>query len=217
LPFASVRPLWRTTLLGVVALAIGAAPGCVDPAARQDSARLTIIRGLEDKVEQQARLVAQKDDQLRDLSGTIQSLRELDGDRTLDQLVHVSKIEIVGLSGGDDTDHDGLDEGVVVHLRPLDQFGGALRASGMVRVRLLDLSVVDGAKELGRIELGRADLEATWYGGLLNSHYTIRVPWASGAKRPPTHQATVLVSFTDLLSARTFEDQTVVTLSGAAP
>ncbi len=213
----SVCPLWRTTFLGMVVLVVGVAPGCNGSAARQDSARLTRISELEDQVAMQAGRLAQKDGQLRDLSGTIQSLRNLDGDRAVDQLVHVNAIEIDGLSGGYDMDHDGIDEGVVVYLKPLDQFGGTLRASGLARVRLLDLAAADGAKEIGRLEMGRSDLEAGWMGRFLTSHYTLRVPWASGAKRPPTHRVTVVVSFTDLLSGRTFEAQTVVTPSGAAP
>ncbi|HVP11308.1 MAG TPA: hypothetical protein VMV94_09005 [Phycisphaerae bacterium] len=178
--------------------------------------RITQIQQLQDKTQEQARLLAQKDEQLAAQSKRIQELQGLTDERSLDNLVHVASIEIDRLSDGYDDEHTGVDQGVVVYLRLLDRDGDAIKATGNVRVRLLDLAKPEGAQLVGEVSLDAAALRPLWYGRLLTYHYTIRVPWSAGAKRVEHKSITVIVDFTDLLSGKTFTTQKVVEVNGAA-
>ncbi len=187
--------------------------GCGSDAAMKDSARLTKIQALEDEVAAQTRLLAQKDAQLRDQAEMIQSLQNLPGGVKLADLIHVDRIEIANLSGGYDDDGDGIDDGVRVYLQPSDQHGGALRATGKVHVRLYDLNNPPESQSVGEIKLEPQELAPLWYGRFLTSHYTLEVPWSAGAKTAPHRNITVVATFTDLLSGRSFETQTLVEVS----
>ncbi|MFQ5410646.1 MAG: hypothetical protein ACE5EC_00045 [Phycisphaerae bacterium] len=187
--------------------------GCGMDAAMKDSARLTKIQALEDKVAAQTRLLVQKDEQLRDQAEMIQSLQNLPRGLKLADLIHVDRIDIANLSGGYDDDGDGIDDGVRVYLQPSDQHGGALRATGKVHVRLYDLNNPPESQSVGEIKLEPEELAPLWYGRFLTSHYTLKVPWSAGAKSAPHRKITVVATFTDLLSGRSFETQALVEVS----
>lgn len=182
-------------------------------AALEDSARLTEIQALKDKNASQARLLVQRDEQLRDQAEIIRSLRDLPRGLKLADLIHVDRIEIAGLSGGYDADEDGIDDGVRVYLRPYDQYGGALRATGKARVRLYDLDDPAGTQSVGEVVLEPEALGPLWFGRFLTSHYTIDVPWSGGAKTARHPHITIAVTFTDLLSGRSFEARSNVIVS----
>jgi hypothetical protein len=200
-------------LVGLVLPVWLAATGCDGGGA---DARITQIQHLQDKTTDQARLLVQKDEQLAAQARSIQELQGLTGQRALDNLVHVANVEIDRLSGGYDDDHDGVDEGVVVYLRLLDSDGDAIKSSGSARVRLLDLAKPEGSQLVGEVSLDAAALRPLWYGRLLTYHYTIKVPWAGGAKRAEHRSVTLLVEFTELLSGQSFTAQKVVEVSGAS-
>ena len=189
------------------------AAGCNPPAA---DSRIAQVQQLQDRNQEQARLLAAKDEQLAADAKRIQELQGLNGERSIDNLVHVASIEIDRLSGGYDDDRNGVDEGVLIYLRLLDKDGDAIKASGNVHVRLLDLAKPEGSQLVGELSLDPAALRPLWYGRLLTYHYTIKVPWAGGAKRAEHKSITVVVEFTDLLSGKTFTAQKVVEVSGAA-
>jgi len=190
---------------------LAASAGCQKNAASlEDSARLTRIQQLEDRIEQQSRLLAGKDDQLRAQAEMIRRLRGLGKNRKIDDLIHVERIEIERLSGGYDDDHNGIDDGVTLYLRLYDQYGETMRATGSLTVRLFDLAASPDRRNLGWVELSPKKLNALWFGRFLTSHYTIKVPWAEGVKPPAHGRVTVVASFTDLLSGRSFDAQRVV-------
>ena len=182
----------------------------------EDTSRLTRIQELEDQLAEKLRLLARKDEQLRAQARIVQQLRQLDGDRGLDALIHVDRIEIERFSGGFDDNGDGIDEGVRAHLRLYDQHGETMRATGSVLVKLLDLAAPSGQRDLGRMELTPPQLNALWFGRFLTAHYTVKVPWPAGVSSPRHERITVNVVFTDLLSGRSFDAQRVVEVSLAA-
>ncbi len=202
------------TMLGSV-LVNGTGCDPSGPAVRQDAARLTEIQRLQDENERLKVELAQKGDQLADLAGTIASLRGLEGERSIDKIVHVDRIDIDRLSGGYDSNRDGIDDGVAVYLVPFDQFGGVLRASGSATVTLLDLTDPAKPATVGELSLGVEEMEKSWYGAFLTSQYTLKIPWAAESGKPPAGQITVVVSFNDLLTGRTFTAQRVVSVTGA--
>ncbi len=181
----------------------------------QSDPRVTQIQELQDKLEQQGRMLAQKDEQIAAQATRIQSLQGLTGERAIENLVHVETIQIERLSGGFDEDGDGLDDGVVVYLKLLDQDGEAIKAAGRVRVRLMDLSQPSERQRVGELSMDPAVLRTQWYGRFLTSHYTLHVPW-TGGQRPAGTSITILVTFEELLSGRSFQAQSVVGFSGAA-
>lgn len=201
-----MRSGWTQAILAVAVVSMGLA--CDGPT--KGDQRITQNQELRDKVEGQARLLVEKDEQLASQAKRIQELQGLSEQRRLDALVHVDKIEIERLSGGYDDDHDGVDEGVVVYVRLLDSEGDTIKAAGGVRVRVLDLAKPEGSQLTGEAVLDAAALRPMWYGHFLTSHYTVKVPWANGAKQSEHKSLTVHVAFTDLLSGRVFEAQRVV-------
>ncbi len=204
------RVLINSTVACILTLALTV--GCQDQAA---DSRVTQVQQLQDKVEAQARLLVEKDAQLLATETEIQKLRQLEGDRALDRLVHVAKIELERLSGGYDDDKDGVDEGVVVYLVLKDQDGDTLKAAGNLDVRLVDLAMPEGRQVVGKLALDSQALRSHWFGRFLTSHYTVRIPWSGGLKRAPHKSITVLVRFTDLLSGRVFSTQKDVEVDGA--
>ena len=195
----------------VALLLIFWAAGCENPGQSQVSETAK----LEDKLIKQARVIAQKDDQLKDQAAVIQELRAIDGPNRLDQLVTVDRIDLERLSGGYDDDRDSRPDGLVLYLKLFDKEGDVLKAAGKVSVRVMDLAQSDGHQTLGQIELDSEALRSLWFGRLMTSHYTIKLPWEKLGGSPPSHnQLTVLVSFTDLLTGRSHSLQKVLTLDG---
>jgi len=203
--------LVRTPTLLIAVLGAVAGLGCNG---QSSDPRIAEIQQLEDEIEQQGLAIAQKDEQLAGQAKRIQELQGAVGERAIENLVHVDKIEIERLSGGYDDNHDGIDEGVVVYLRLLDKEGDAVKAAGSAKVQILDLSRPEGSRTVGELNLEAAALRPMWFGRLMTYHYTIKVPWSGGADRPTARSLTVRVEFTELLSARTFDAQAVVEAAG---
>lgn len=207
--------LVRRSALWTAALAALAGVGMGCNGQVGGDARIAQIQELEDRVEQQGLAISQKDEQLAVQAKRIQELQGATAEQAIENLVHVDKIEIERLSGGYDDDHDGIDEGVVVYLRLLDKEGDAIKAAGSARVRLLDLSRPDGSHTVGEVALEAAALRPMWFGRLMTYHYTIKVPWSGGSEPLGARTVTVRVEFTELLSGKTFEAQSVVEASPA--
>ena len=203
--------------VGLALLVRAVAPlGACNGPAESGPGSLTQIQQLQDKIEGVQRRLVTKDDQIQAQAHLIRELQDLTGERTLDRLVHVSRIELDRLSGGVDDDGDGVDEGVKVYLYLVDQDGDKIKATGSVKVRLLDLANPPDSQLVGEVELSPEELRPMWFGRFLTSHYTIKVPWARGAKHAEHKTITLLVSFTDLLSGQSFETQKAVDVRGVA-
>lgn len=176
----------------------------------QDRDRSAEIQRLEDQLAEQKRLLAQKDEQLRDQAEIIQQLRKYPQNHRLEDLIHVERIEIERLSGGYDEDRDGVPDGIAVYLRLYDQQGDTVKATGRVRVKLLDLENPPDRQLLGQAELSPRELMSRWRGRFLTSHYSIKVPWAQGVQASEIRNVTVVVTFLESLSGRNFQAQRVV-------
>ncbi len=205
------------SILPAVVLCLAMPTGFACNGQDRSDPRVTQIQELQDKVTAQARTIVEKDAAILSQAARIRELQNLKGKQSIDNLVHVAKIELAPLSGGYDDDEDSVDEGVVVYLRSLDQDGDIIKATGSVRVRLYDLSKPEGQQLVGSLELDAAGLRPLWFGRFLTSHYSIKVPWADGAKRAEHESITVHVTFTDLLSGNVSKTQESVKVRGAMP
>ena len=208
-----MKPSSRVSVSILTALIAAANAGC--PPTASDTGQVTETQQLHDNVEAQQRLLIAKDEQIEDQSARIQELQGLTGERSIERLVHVAKIDLSSLTGGYDDNRDGVDDGVVVYLVLTDQDGDTIKAAGSCEVRLLDLNNPSATQLVGEAKLGPEELRKTWYGRFMTSHYTIKVPWAGGAPHPAHKTITILVRFTDLLSGQTFETQRAVDVAGA--
>ncbi len=206
----------RSAVFILAAMLLASGTGCPPPSEemRQSADRISEVQRLQDENILLKSQLAKRDDQISDMAKSIEALRGLEGDKRLENIVHVNRIDIERLSGGYDENLDGIDDGVVVYLMLYDQFGGALRAAGSARITLLDLSDPASARVIGEAALGHEELGQLWYGAFLTSHYTIKVPWSGGTSRPPVRNVTIVASFTDLLTGRTFEAQRAVAVKG---
>jgi len=187
--------------------------GCGDTPAevRESSQRLTRIQQLEDKVRAQGEMISMKDAELQRQSGELRRLRALPRDLSIDELVHAERIEIDRLSGGYDDNRDGRPDGLRVYFRPIDQFGGGLRATGRAHVKLLDLMAPQERQIVGEARYDAKQLAQTWFSALLTApHYTLTVPWANPTAPPTGKTITVLVTFNDVLAGRSFDAQRAV-------
>ncbi len=199
----------------VLVLTLPAGFACNDQ--DRSNPRITQVQELQDKAAAQAREIVEKEAAILVQAARIRELQNLKGKQSIDHLVHVAKIQLAQLSGGYDDDEDSVDEGVVAYLQLLDQDGDIIKATGSVCVRLYDLSKAEGQQLVGSVELDAAGLRPLWYGRFLTYHYSIKVPWADGAKRAEHESITLHVTFTDLLTGDVFKTQEVVKVRGATP
>lgn len=157
---------------------------------------------------------------LADANGQIAALQKQNtsllglGEKRLDRIPQVVRIDIGSLTGGYGREGSGPDKGVKVFLTPVDKEGSILKAPGSFTIRLFDLAA--GAKEVLLGEC-RYDLDETakrWFSGFLTYHYSFECPW--GPAGPPKHdQVTVRVEFVDYLTGKTFTAQAVAKVNPA--
>lgn len=177
---------------------------------------ITEMQQLEDKVRAQSAELARKNEELASQAETIRELRGFSGDRSIDQFVHVSRIEIERLSGGYDDDRDEVDEGVVAYLRLYDSDGDIIKASGSAILEAYDLAAPEGQQLVAKIAVDVAAMRSLWYGKFMTSHYTLKAPWLPD--RAPRHGSiTIVARFADLLSGEVFEAQRVANVKVKGP
>lgn len=201
-------PIVCLALIGSV-LFTGCPPGQTEPD------RITQVAELKEQLIAKSRLVEERDRQIRNMAAQIRTLSSLPDEVRSESVPRVQRIELASMSGGYDDDHDGIDEGIVVYLRPIDQDGDTIKAAGTVQVDLLDLSNTAEVKLVGQSALGAAELRKCWY-GRISPHYTIKVPWADGAARAPAEKIMARVQFTEYLFGETFDLLPSFDVSGSA-
>ncbi len=117
------------------------------------------------------------------------------------------------LTGPADLDpkNDG-NEGLKVYLVPLDERGSSLKATGVVSIDAFDTSL-EGNQRIGHWEFTPEQMKKAWYGFLVES-FIFHCPWQTV---PTGDRITIEVRFTDDLTARPFEAQTIVAKNGPTP
>ena len=154
-------------------------------AREEESADLEVIRGL------------------RDRQGTLPTLPS---DR-LAKLFTTHGIQFGRLTGGADLDPNKPgDEGMVLHVFPVDDTGEKLKAAGSFDVDAFDLADPK-SPELGHWHFDLAQSRQLWNGFLIEYNYVLTCPWQ---KQPRHEQVTVRVRFLDELTQTPFTAQTVI-------
>lgn len=179
-----------------------------------DSER-TQVQQLRDTVATQARQIEMQRSEIDELSQRLQRMQQMSPEQKLELLPHVVRVQLASLSGGYDDNRDGIDDGIVLYLAPVDSEGDVIKAAGSVQVRLLDLTAPPERQTVGSVSLDAKALRGLWF-GKLGSHFSIKVPWAGNAQRPPAKSITALLSFQDYLTGQVFSVQQAFNVLGAA-
>ena len=139
----------------------------------------------------------------------IKSLQNL-GDKRLDLLFHVVKIDIDRHSGGVDVDGKPGHDVVRVFLSPRDQDGSAIKAAGDVKIALHDLAAPEGKTLIAEYEFPVDEISKHWASGFMTYHYSFdcKLP----APPPTGDKITIHVTFIDYLTGKTFTAQKPVTI-----
>jgi len=138
------------------------------------------------------------------LDRRVETLAQFGPDRPADLFAPV-KIEIVSRSGGIDLDGKPGDDAITVYIRPIDVDGDAVKVPGLIRVQLLDNSVLGEPRVLGLCVFDDpGELRRMWYSKFGTNHFTAKCRFAPGKKPPEIGRVLVSVEFTDYLTGKTF-------------
>jgi hypothetical protein len=162
---------------------------------------------LRKSVEDLQRQLAAKEAEVKALREKTSPLPTLSHDR-LTRLFTTHSLKLGRQTGGWDRDpHSPGDEGLVVHVSPLDEEGQALKAAGAFTIEAFDLA--DAAEPLvGRWEFDLQAARKSWRGNFLDYNYVLECPWQ---QKPPSHaELTLKVTFLDDLTQTPFHAQQVV-------
>ena len=199
-PLRRRRPV-LVSVVGVAVASLVLPAGCISSseyyAAVKEADDLKVrTAGLE-------RELSQKRDEVADLQLRIETLKGFDPKRPIDLFAPVT-IEIADLTGGADYDGRPGDDGVTVHLRPIDADGHVVKSPGRIEVQLLDNSDLENPRVLGTYTVDDPrQLSKLWHGRWLTNHYTLRCPISPDIKSAPSRRVTVSVRFVDYLTGRT--------------
>lgn len=146
------------------------------------------------------RALEKRDGSIAGMKQQIDTLKAFDADRPVDLFAPV-KVEIVSRSGGYDYDGKPGDDGVKVHLRPIDADGDAVKVPGRIKIQLLDMSNLGSPKVLGFCEFDDPDkLRQAWHSRFGTQHYTLKCPFSAGAEIPASRKVTVHAEFVGFLT-----------------
>ncbi len=192
--------LYFSPLVLVVALlgCIGGPSGSTERISTLEDQTLSLQsenRALRETAENQA-------NQLARLQQTLQTFAEL-GDRRMNELFYVSRIDIEKMSGGADFDGQPGDDGVIIFLELYDQDDQIFKAAGSIDVHIYDLSDPDHPELIAKYAYDVQAARKLWMGRLMSYHYKLKCPWQV---RPPNGpQVVVRVMFLDYLTGSAFQ------------
>jgi hypothetical protein len=188
----------RLLLSVLLATAVALVSGCKGPSAaniklRKDNQQLR--RRVEDLDRRHAADVAH----IRALESKATTVPVLPQER-VEQLFTVHGIKFGRLTGVSP-------EGVLkVYVVPTDDAGQQIKAAGSFLVEAFDLAK-SSEQQIGKWEFGIEQARQNWFGEALLYEYVLTCPWTT----PPQHpDITLKVTFTDALTGRQFNAQTVI-------
>ncbi len=189
--------------------AVAAVLGCVIAAGCYTSTQGDVQR--ENRALREA--LRKRDDQIAAQAATIEQLnrqltvaRGLSAD-DLKKVFYPERIEIDRLSGGADYDGRPGDDGVTVHLRPIDRDGDVIKVAGDIYIQLFDLAAPPDRNLIGEYRIPADQVGKLWHGKLLTGHYTIKCPWPGPPPENP--EITIRAVFVDYLTRRVVSAQAV--------
>jgi len=126
-----------------------------------------------------------------------------------ENLYHLQKIEIGKYTGFFDKDEDGQKEKLIVYIKPIDEEGDIIKASGTVDVQLWDLNSSEANQALlGQWHVEPDELKKLWIAFLVTNYKLIFD--IADKVQSFDEPLTVKVTFTDYLTGKVFKEQKVI-------
>ncbi len=199
-----MRAARRLILAGVAALL---AAGCNTVPAEKFQGTQRELQAAREEVRRLQQQLAAEQQATRELQQQLASARGLD-EKALAMLPLPERIELDRRSGGYDADGRVGDDGIVLHIRPVDRDQHVVKAAGRLHVALFDLAAPEDRRLIAEYHFDEPTLREKWHGRLMTNHFTVRCPWPAG--RLPDHsEVTARVVFTEFLTGRPLVAQEV--------
>ena len=176
-----------------------------------------LLEKVEQLTEENSKLtsrIKQSESQNKQLQKQVQVLSDLPADVKGENVYTVRQIKIGRFSGFYNKNDSDEKEILIVYVRPIDDEGDAIKASGTVDVELWDLNQPENKALLGHWKVGPQELKHLWSATMLTINYRLTFN-ISDIVKDFDKPYTVKVKFTDYLSGRVFEDQRVIKQSSA--
>jgi hypothetical protein len=142
----------------------------------------------------------------KDLQKRINTLHSLPDDLNLKDIYEVQSIRITKYTNLYDKDKDGKKETLIVYIQPVDRDGDIIKVPADVHVQLLDLDKDKEPVVLGRWHLTPARMKKLWLNAFMKTHYRLALD-VSDKVDSYEEPLTVMVTFTDCLTGKVFEEQ----------
>jgi hypothetical protein len=182
--------------------------GCESPATPKNPLAEQVETLTQDKREMM-RQIEHLESKNKDLQKQINTLHDFADDVNLKDLYDVQSIKITKYTNLFDKDKDGKWETLIVYVQPIDQDGDIVKAAGVVDIQLLDLKKDQGPELLGKWRVTPPQLRKLWFNALLKTHYRLTFD-VSDKVESYEEPLTVMVTFTDYLSGKVFEEQKLI-------
>jgi len=124
----------------------------------------------------------------------------------------LERVELYFFTAGEDWDGDGRDDGINVAIKPLDQAGDTVKASGRCRFELYRTSFVglgNKGRKIMEWNLAEKEVASSWLDSTFSGYY-FRLPWKE--KKPAYSKVILRMVFEDSYG-RKFEDERLLRLN----
>jgi hypothetical protein len=143
------------------------------------------------------------------LQKQINTLHGLPDEARLKDIYEVQSIKITKYTNLFDKDKNGKKETLIVYIQPVDQDGDIIKAAGDVHVQLLKLYKDQPPNVLGKWHITQEELRKLWLDALLKTNYRLTFD-VSDKVDSFEEPLTVMVTFTDYLTGREFNEQKLI-------
>jgi outer membrane murein-binding lipoprotein Lpp len=126
------------------------------------------------------------------------------------------RIEMTKLSGGVDTDKDGLDDTLRVYLKTLDARDRFVQTLGVVDATVVAITPGEPAKTLAAMRIDPLEFDKAYRSGFTSTHYTLTLKLDTPAPKTAS-ELTVRLKLTDLQTGAELEAESVVPYVAALP
>ena len=138
----------------------------------------------------------------------IQVLSGLGAEVRLENVYDLHAVKLARFTNLYDKDNDGKKEKLIVYLKPEDEDGDAVKASGTVDVELWDLGRGEEEALVGKWHVDAQSLKQQWLAAMVTTGY--RLIFDVGELVEGDEELVVKMVFTDYLSGKVFREQKVI-------
>ena len=139
----------------------------------------------------------------------IETLSQLSTDERLKNIYQTKKIRITRYTNIFDKNKDSLYEKLIVYIKPIDQDGDIVKATGDVDIQLWNLDKTGDEALMGEWNISADQLKKLWIDTIVTINYRLEFDLNEEIEKPTT-PLTVKVVFTDYITGKTFTEQKII-------